>query len=237
MSPLRSLGVVARIPRAIVIASICAVALVGAPPACAESPRWHLTIQSRPTFMQPGKATDEVQEVKVVGEKGLYVLSRRNGPNGGLIKTTITANATPAEVQRELESEMLGVGNVSVSSGQPVSDGKSYRITFVGELEAQHVGLLGTGGVNGNSPEVTTNEVVKGRPDGVIVVNAVNLGDGNASTAIGPVTIADMLPAKVKAVGIEGTVDESGGGGGQSIECSRVQLSCAFTGDPPVGET
>jgi len=99
------------------------------------------------------------------------------------------------------------------------------------------VGLLGTGGVNGNSPEVTTNEVVKGRPDGVIVVNAVNLGDGNASTAIGPVTIADMLPAKVKAVGIEGTVDESGGGGGQSIECSRVQLSCAFTGDPPVGET
>ncbi|MGH2854356.1 MAG: hypothetical protein ACRDLF_09230 [Solirubrobacteraceae bacterium] len=243
MSPLRWKGAV-RVPLAAVVAGVCVVLLAGAVPAFAESPWWHLTSQTRPTYIQPGKATNEVQEVRVSGEEGIYMLASRQGLEHGHY-ALLPANASPAEVQRELasvfEGEKPGSVNVSVTSGQPVPGGRAYRVTFVGELEAQWVATMEAKGVNANSPVVSVSEVARGRPDGVVVVDASNLGDGSANPAVAPVTVADVLPAGVKAVAIEATADESlHNGFAEStprLACSQVPLSCTFTGKAPVGET
>jgi hypothetical protein len=216
-----------------VVVALCAVILSVAP-ARAASPWWHITSQTRPTYIQPGKATDEVQEVRISSEAGHYRISGADHCTCAPRSTVLSAGETPAEIQSELENEVYGVGNVSVGEGQPAPGGKAYRITFIGELESQWVRMAEAVPVNGVTPHVTVSEVTRGRPDGVIVVNAVNLGDGYADPAIQPVTIADTLPAKLKAVGIEGRVSEVFGGdsaqAADELECSREQLACTFTG-------
>jgi hypothetical protein len=229
-----------RMPLALAVAGVWVAALAGAAPAYAESPWWHLGSQSRPSYLQPGKATDEVQEVKVSGEEGLYLLASYRGLERGH-KALLSASATPAEVQHELESEVFGAGNVTVTSGQPVSGGKSYKITFVGELESQWVATMEVSGVaKSNSPSVSVSEVTRGRPDGVIVVDATNLGDANVDPAAQPVTVADVLPHGVKVVAIEAVVSEDTTGRlelASRLACSRATVSCTFTGKPPAGET
>jgi hypothetical protein len=226
-------------PLALGVAVAWVAVLVGAAPAHALSPWWHLGSQSRPSYLQPGKATDEVQEVKVSGEEGLYLLASHRGLERGH-KALISASATPAQVQHELESEVFGAGNVTVTSGRPVAGGKSYEIMFVGELEAQWVAQMETRGVaKSNSPSVSVSEITRGRPDGVIVVDATNLGDANVDPATQPVTVADVLPRGVKAVAIEaGVVDgRSFPEAAPHLACSLATLSCTFTGKPPAGET
>ena len=239
MSLLSSRRVPVAIPFAVVMA-LCAVILVCAAPVRAASPWWHIDSQSRPTYIQPGKATDEVQEVRISSESGRYRIGTLRGCACVLKSTTLSASETPAQVQQELENEVYGVGNVSVTAGQSLPGGKAYKITFVGELESQWVRLIEAEQFNSDGLKTAVSEVTRGRPDGVIVVNAVNLGDGYADPAIQPVTIADILPAKLKAVGIEGAVSEAFSGDDYGVapnmlECSRTRLSCTFTGTPLPG--
>jgi len=51
------------------------------------------------------------------------------------------------------------------------------------------------GSLVGFTGEATVAVKAKGRPDGQIVVTAVNLGDANVNPEAEPVTIADKLPA------------------------------------------
>ncbi len=241
MSPIHSKrAAVGTLLAAVVVVVLCAVAAGSAAPAYAASPWWHITSQTRPTYIQPGKATDEVQEVRLSGETGLYRIGTLAYCGCALKSVVLSASETPAQVQRQLESELFGAGNVSVTEGQSAPGGKAYKITFVGELESQWVRLLEAERVNNASVNIAVSEVTRGRPDGVIVVNAVNLGDGNADPTVQPVTIADVLPPKLKAVSIEGTVSESFSGAdvaevAEMLECSRAQLACTFTGKPLPG--
>ena len=58
------------------------------------------------------------------------------------------------------------------------------------------------------SGSVVATRVSTGRPDGVIVLDAVNRGDADANPEGQPVTVADTLPPGLEAVAIEGTVGE-----------------------------
>src|ERR1700722_11144892 len=67
-------------------------------------PWWHLTTRSRPSYLHPGRATDEVQEVRVDSETGTYILAAKGGYAHGRY-AIVPANATSAEVQSALEGE------------------------------------------------------------------------------------------------------------------------------------
>jgi hypothetical protein len=240
MSPLRWRRAV-RIALVLVATGMWVVGLSAvAAPAFAQSPWWHVSSVSRPSYLQPGKATDEVQEVRVSGETGLYTLAARPDSSTPEGKAILPADATPTEVQHELEG-VLGEGAVSVTAGQPVPGGKSYKVAFVGGLEAQWIAMMDAGAVNANSPSVSVSEVTRGRPDGVIVVDATNLGDANANPAVQPITVADVLPHGAKVVAIEGVIDETleirQWEFASRVPCSRVTVSCTFTGTVPLGET
>ena len=198
-------------------------------------PWWHLTTRSRPSYLHPGRATDEVQEVRVDSETGTYILAAKGGYAHGRY-AIVPANATSAEVQSALEGEeVYGSGNVRVSESQASPGGKAYKITFVGQLESQSVAYVEALRRNANSPNLSLSEVTRGRPDGVIVVDAANLGDGYANPQAAPVTLADALPPGAKTVEIEGVINTSVNSANK-LECSRVSVSCAFTGKVPIGE-
>ena len=224
--------------RLAVIAGVACVALLtGASSAVALSPWWHLTTLSRPSYLQPGKGKDEVQEVRLSSEAGFYILAEPGKEVRGAF-TLLSASATAGEVQHQLESEVYGAGNVKVTAVSGPPGGKAYRITFVKELEEQWVREVEVQAIEG--AEVSAQEITRGRPDGVLVVNAVNLGDENADPAIEPITVSDVLPVGVEALAIEGVVDEDFAvgiaGAAKFLECSRTALSCTFTGKPPAGE-
>jgi hypothetical protein len=225
-----------RIGASLALVAVCVATLLGVAPAYAGSPWWHLTTLSRPTYLQSGKGRNEVQEVRLSGEEGLYILAEVSHEKRGNF-ALLSAEATPGEVQRQLEAEVYGAGNVKVTAGQAPAGEKAYRITFVGELEDQWVVLPEVARLEGS--QVSVSEATRGHPDGVIVVNAVNLGNGDVNP-VQPVTVADVLPAGMRAVAIEGTVSESFNSGfGESATktaCSRAPLSCTFTGHAPAGE-
>lgn len=224
-------------------------ALVGA--ASAAEPWWHLTFASQPSYIQPGKATDDVQRVTVAmgtGEYHLYsesVAPRNVGPRGDrgrFDSVALDVGATPAEVQAALEgpappeeANMYGVGNVEVTSpctGTPTpacpetfNRYEVYEIKFVGEWTDQYVFPMQT-----EYEQVKVVQAVKGRTDGVLVVNAVNLGDADT---VGPFTIADELPKGLTAVWVEALADASTSYFGSKIPpvaCKLGALSCTFTG-------
>jgi hypothetical protein len=220
--------------------ALLAVLMFFVAPAFAETecsgckPWWHVTSLSRPSYLQAGQATDEVQEVRLSSDEGIYRLTEPGNPAGSAL---ISAEAGAGEVQRQLE-EAYGAGTVKVARAPGPAGGKAYRITFVGGLEDQLVPLLEAATVEG--AQVTVSEVTRGRPDGVIVVSATNLGDSNVNPALESVTLTDKLPAGVQLLAIEGTVNENKasawGGEAAKLECSRVSLSCAYTGKAPAGE-
>jgi hypothetical protein len=228
-----------RVGLAVIIAGLTYAALLaGTSSAAALSPWWHLTMLSRPSYLQPGKGKDEVQEVRLSSEEGFYILAELHKEARGAF-TLLSASATAGEVQHHLESEVYGAGNVKVTTVPGPPGGKAYRISFVKELEDQWVRRVEVQALEG--AQVSAQEVSRGRPDGVLVVNAVNLGDGNADPASEPITVTDILPAGMEALAIEGTVAENFAVGfsdaARSLECSRVALSCTFTGKPPAGES
>jgi hypothetical protein len=223
------------------------VGLVGVVPAYGLSPWWHLSSASRPTYLQPGQGKDEVQQLTVSGTEGLYLAE------DGASKTILYVGESPKEVQRALEGyealegEMYGPGNVEVTGG-PGPGGYNpyevYEIKFVGKLADQVVTLMEHkhNVIRGEElVEPTVQELVNGRPDGVIVVSAVNLGDADADVQVQPITVKDVLPPGLVAVGIEGTVDEENVGDAgdlaTQLECSLGSLSCVLTEKTVVTDT
>ncbi len=241
----------------VVVGSVLAM-LVCAAPANAMSPWWHLGSSALPTYLQPGQAKDEVQEVTVSateGEFGLLdsVASQKEeffNKNGEPEFAFFNFKAEATVVQEGLE-KIYGAGNVTVGGGPGDEEGtKSYRITW----HDRHVGPMLTGGLLDSlgctgatgvncKEQSTVKEVAKGRSDGFIVVTAVNLGDANADPQTQPVTITDKLPPGLKAVDIEGVANLEGIDGQSSgLECSLGSLSCTYTGAralkvvPPYGQ-
>jgi hypothetical protein len=221
--------------------------LLAAAPAFAQGgagPWWHLASSSQPSYIQPGQAKDAVQQITVSKSTGGYELRDAGvGPRyeGGSVNAGFEVGEEPEKVQETLEEGLYGAGNVEVTSpctGVPnpsCSEVNSryevYDFKFVGKLTDQYVYQI--------KPEtagVAVKVLAKGRPDGTIVVNAVNLGDAKARPKTHPIVIKDMLPAGLTAVGIEATADETSSVFGSSappVACELESLSCTFTGSLP----
>ncbi len=209
---------------------------VGASVAQAEealSPWWHLSTQSIPSYLAPGKARDDVQRVKAgliedLGA-GLYGFEEEQTHDE---EQFAVVEGDPEEAQKALEG-LYGAGNVEVMGTAPFEE---YEVKFVDELADQPVESMSCPGIQAPCEKTSGNyfatQVVEGRPDGEIVVNATNLGDAPVDQVAHPVTITDQLPKGLEAVGIYGAIgqtlkyDEFG-------ECSLKTVSCTFA-HPPI---
>src|SRR5580692_8638936 len=160
---------------AVALAVTAAALAVMVSPAFAEvgctgcAPWWHLSSFSRPSYLQSGQGRDEIQEIRLTSDEGLYKLTKPGYPADSAF---ISAEAGAGEVQEQLEGGVYGAGNVRVKTAPGPAGGKAFRITFVGELEDQWISLGEAKSVEG--AKVSVSEVTRGRPDGVIVVNASN---------------------------------------------------------------
>jgi hypothetical protein len=213
------------------------VVLGGVSDASALSPWWHLTSGARPASIQPGTAKDEVQEVAVSATEGQFLLT--SGSELALFEW----DATHEEVQQGLEG-IYGKGNVSVTGGPGDETGSEpYVITFVGELAGRPVepvsgqaSIFFLGCEHATGPgcrkEATVNEKMTGSPDGKIFVTVANLGDASANGETVPISIADKLPAGLKAVAVEGIAGSLVRVDGP-VECSLEALTCTFAGALP----
>jgi hypothetical protein len=229
-------------------AVLLAAALAGAPAAYAESGWWHLTSGTRPGYLKPGLARDEVQEIVTSpGEYGatpatvfeLYVEGEAGGLEGvGFFATEPVAKeegvpaVTAANIQAGLE-KVYGKGNVQVTGGEPGSVPGAITpliVTSVGEDAYQpisHKLKVFNETANGSA---STRTAAVGRPDGEIYLTADNLGDTaiNASP-LSPVRITDILPPGLKAVGVQGTRPGDGWEENLLLGCSLgSQPSCTL---------
>ncbi len=221
--------------RALAVSLVALACASGASGAAARSPWWGVTVFSRPASLQAGQGRDDIQEVRLTSAEGDYILAK-HGNAGGPSYVLLSANASAGQVQKALEhEEMFGPGNVRVRSAPGPAGGRAYRITFVGALEDQSLAVLEAKSLIG--AEVSTESVVEGRPDGVIVVNLVNRGDANIDPAGQPVLASDVLPAGMKALAIEGYAIEDlvGAQLNGPLECEVAPVSCTFTGKAPAG--
>jgi len=204
--------------------------------AYAQSPWWHLSSSTSPTYLQPGKAGNEIQRLTVSASEGVYILE-------GSSRVLLEVGESPEDVQLALEEEMYGKGNVRVTGGPGVhayNPFEVYEIELVGSLVYQPAQLLTVPQQRlvGGSESAGVEKVASGRPAGVILATAVNLGDANANAVDKPITITDKLPAGLKAISIEGNTDE--GLTRQRLyplECSLEHLSCTFNGQNNNGAT
>ncbi len=206
----------------------------------ALSPWWHLNSFSQPTYLQPGQARDEVQRVTVNANTGTELRDRGVGlrSEGEGQSVTLSVGEEPEQVQEALEG-MYGAGNVKVTGlPGPNNPNEVYEVVFVGKLSYRNVLPMAMWG--GPTPEEREKEVVQGRPDGQIVVTAVNRGDASANAEAQLITLADRLPAGLEAVAIEATLLEtlaSFGSAAYPLECALESLSCTDNGKSgPPGE-
>jgi hypothetical protein len=230
-----------------VVVLVLAVLAFSATPAFAQGgvePWWHLGFASQPSYIQPGHAADDVQRVTVAmstGEFDLITEGVGQRLRGRSTTVALAVGATPAAVQAALEGPanpeeaVYGVGNVEVTSpctGTPTpacpetfNRYEVYEIKFVGQWTDQYVIPM-----KSDYEQVNVVQAVRGRADGILVVNAVNLGDADT---VGPFTLADKLPKGLTAVWIEAMADASTFVFGKKIppvECKLGTLSCTFTG-------
>ncbi len=228
-----------------IVAVFVFVTLVCVAPAYAESPWWHLSSTSRPSYLKPGKAQNEVQQLTVSASEGeeyypYYFV--KEGTNRictfeeeGEIKhglCTLQVGEAPEQVQLTLE-ELYGGGNVKVTGGpgplgpEAYNPYEVYEITFIGKLADEPVSLetepgnaplarvRKDGTVEQGKAETKELEKGEGRVDGEIDVFAVNLGDASADPKVQPVTITDELPPGLEVVGVEGAAGATIGGRGE----------------------
>ncbi len=227
-------SICARVLSAVV--TVATIGLVGAGPGYGATPWWHFSSSSRPTVLQPGQAKNEVQQLTVEANEGSYSV----GPRGAS-PVLFEVAETPAKMQKVLEKEFYGTGNVQVTAGPGAGNNpyEVYEIEFVKGRGSQPVALPEIAGelvyklVGGKEVQgqARLSEVTTGRPDGQIVVTAVNLGDASADPSGQPITLADKLPAGLKPVAIEAFADEAFFGAQYPLECSLGHTSsCTFTG-------
>jgi hypothetical protein len=226
-----------------------------AAPAMAETetlqPWWHLRTSTRPANIEPGTATDELQQVVVEpgiqeyklheGGSGVFLryFTEPSGHPGGHVELARTATAL--EIQAALASEeMYGTGDVEVTNWHEVEGAVVYDVRFVGRWTDLPVELIN---INpGEDADVRVTQLALGRPDGEILVSAANVGDESVNGVVQPVTIRDDVPKGLHVVAIEGDVDENISElrrsyiNTQILECSVVTVSCEFNGTPPPAE-
>jgi hypothetical protein len=192
-------------------------------------PWWRVSVDTAPAILQPGQATDEVQEVTVSATGGTFELITSTP---SFATHTFAWDATHQEVQEGLE-EMFGKGNVEVPSGQGNEAGSEpYKVILKGAFADRAIGLLNSGSgipyvsreLAGGRKEVTVKEAVEGRSDATLILTAANMGGVDLT---GPVTIAAKLPPGLKALGITGT---EGFLVSTPLECSTENLSCTYSG-------
>jgi hypothetical protein len=195
---LASLSCVAYFKEALISASTLVLATLAfsAAPALAETetlqPWWHLRTSTRPSNIQPGTATDDVQQVTVEpdvenneyeltasagGLIGRYFREKPSTSGGWHVKLARTASAT--EVEAALEGEYIyGPGDVEVTNWQETNGVVSYDVRFIGKLADLPVQPIQVPA--GEEQSVRVKQLVLGRPDGEIVVTATNVGDAGA---------------------------------------------------------
>jgi hypothetical protein len=221
----------------LVVCVLCAGIGVGS--ASAASPWWHFSASSRPSYLQPGQAKDEVQQLTVSATKG-FVLLEYEKLDGRSKAIFVSAGEEPSLVQAAFEKQ-VGEGDVEVTGGPGPRGADAYNpyevydITFVGELAERPVGLPEIEPLEslaGGRDRVEVAQVTLGRPDGMILLTAVNIGDTAIDAEATPVSITDSLPSGLEAVGIEGTTHEGalGNPANSPLECSLASLSCTYNG-------
>ena len=233
--------------RAVVcLAVACLLAAGGAQLASAASgtPWWGLSMGTRPTDLQSGLASNEVQRLTVSGTKGDIAIlepQRLNEVNTGirafeeLLVAVVPYNATAGEMQAAME-KVFPSRKLTVSGGPGNETGSSpYTITFPAQNVKPVVASGGLAMVFGGTPiscegakgsgctgEATAEVVSAGKPDGLVVASVENLGDAAANPGIAPVTIADRLPPGLEPVAIEAVA------GGDENDLTRGPLNCSL---------
>jgi hypothetical protein len=202
---------------------------------------WHVTSASVPAVLQSGSATDEVQDVAVSATSGEFVLEDVKLGETGEFDALFKWDASAREVQEGLEG-IYGPGNVEVPRGQGNEEGSDpYEIVFKGALGDQSVKpvaapysniFLGCESAKGPACKgrAQVQEKVGGRPDGEIVLTAVNVGDATVDAGSVPVTVTDRLPPGLTPVSIEGFAGQTFAGNTLPTECSIAPaVSCTFS--------
>jgi hypothetical protein len=213
--------------------------LAAAPASLAQSGWWHLTSGTRPGYIEPGVAHDEVQELvtapgTILGTPTtafeLYVGNEEVGffASEPMAKELGVPVASASSIQQALEG-FYGKGNVSVTGGSPGGAPGSITplvITSVGKSSYQPVEKLTAYDVTGEGG-ATVTVTAAGKPDGEVYVTAENVGNATIDAGATPVQILDRLPHGVKAVAMLGT--EPGHHGAIN---ERAVLNCSLEPEP-----
>jgi hypothetical protein len=211
------------------------VVAVNVAPAYAESAWWGLASGSRPAELRSGSAQDEVQSVRVSATGGVFSLE---APSSKRL-VSVAYDVEAPVLQKALEEEVYGTGNVQVTGGPGSQRGSEpYVLTFTGELKDQAVGkvVADSGKLTGGEKSARVSEVTPGSYDAQIIVTALNLGNADANGTKIPVAIADTLPAGLKGVTIEGIAGETAGNGTGAVQCAVKSLTCTFSKTLPAYE-
>lgn len=232
--------------------ALVAIAALAVPSASAAEPWLHLGSGSVPAVLQEGQAQDEVQELKVAATGGeVSVLEPKSltefeeTENPAVLKYgCFKFNASAAEAQSAIE-DAFGAGNVEVEGGPGDASGsKPYEVTFVGALVGRSMPLISTipvcefFGHEFLAGEATVSQKTPGRPDGILVVTAHNLGDGDLNGQSTPIAITDNLPAGLSAVSAEGAAGYNAKYGAVQCAVQTAQsVACTYKGTLPPYES
>ena len=214
-------------------------AIVGASPAMANSPWWHLSSVGRPTNLNALSSKLEVQEIRVNAEGGSFVVSEPIATEKGEFENEkgeptfaiLPDSATAEEVELGLEG-FYGAGTVHVTGG-PETGLSKYLVTFSGSLAFQKLKPIGTHfseEFSFTAPGQLTTRVVTPPSIAQLIVTAANLGDEAAN---GQIVIADKLPPHLKAVSLEGIAGESEEHQIGPVQCVLESLTCTYHGSLP----
>jgi hypothetical protein len=235
-------AIVGRAGSGVRVLLVCAVAVAPVWLACALvpsravaaeglSPWFHLTSASRPGNLPRGLEQNEVQEISAAPETVfvLKVEAHEEKTTVGAFETEpyefgFAERLTAANVEVALDG-IYGAGNVRVS-GQGAEGLPPLRVESVGEDADRSVPVIQIGEVVFGSASA---HVVSGaRPDGELVVTAVNVGEAAADGETEPVELSDTLPSHLRALFIEGNTRSRGGAELGNVSCDLEQLSCTF---------
>ncbi len=220
-----------RAGRTLCLVAFCFVlAGISAAPARAASGWWTLGMGARPAALDPGTATDAVQQASVSATSGQFSLERGESVNAHV---ELAFDASAATVQSGLEG-LYGTGNVQVAEGAgDTASFHSWAITFAGELADQPIAPIQphSGTLAGGTHEASDMVISPGRADGQIVLTAENVGVAGIEGAPDPIQIAATLPPAMTAVGISATAPALGTASERvAIPCARESLTCTYTG-------
>ena len=196
---------------------------------------WGLTGGSRPSRLVGGHARSEVQELTAAPGEVLTHLGAAfhlfvNKVEVGTFATEEVAVAfglpepTAGNVQAALEAPAgYGVGDVVVTGGPATVAPLIVTVPDHGvhPLEVEAV----------PTSTASVRVLAAGQADGQLVVTAENRGD---EVSAGPVRVRDVLPAGLRAAGVESVA----GRGGEAL-CSMVsvhEVQCVFEGGLPAFE-